>query len=156
MSRFRIVGLDPTPFAQLFELSDRQLAEIHAHRRVADESPGYPCRISLEDAAVGEELLLLPHWHQDVPSPYRASGPIFVRRGARAARLAPGELPAVVKHRLMSLRAYDAAHMMVEGLVCEGRDAAVELERLFGDDQVSYVHLHNARQGCFSCRALRA
>lgn len=35
---------------------------------------------SLEDAPVGEPVLLLPFVHQDSRSPYRASGPIFVRR----------------------------------------------------------------------------
>ncbi len=35
-------------------------------------------------------------------------------------------------------------------------DVAVELARLFADPAVAYVHLHNARRGCFSCAAHRA
>jgi len=30
-----------------------------ARRVIADSTPGYPCRVSLADAAVGDELLLL-------------------------------------------------------------------------------------------------
>ena len=44
--------------------------------------PGYPCRISLQDAEVGEEVLLLTFRHQAVASPYAASGPIYIRRSA--------------------------------------------------------------------------
>ncbi|WP_331716765.1 DUF1203 domain-containing protein [Stenotrophomonas sp. MMGLT7] len=61
---------------------------------VAAAAPGFPCRVSLEEARVGEELLLLHHMHQPAHAPYRAAGPIYVRRGAVAARLAPGWRPA--------------------------------------------------------------
>nr|WP_269450787.1 hypothetical protein [Stenotrophomonas sp. MMGLT7] len=38
--------------------------------------------------------MLLHHMHQPAHAPYRAAGPIYVRRGAVAARLAPGWRPA--------------------------------------------------------------
>ena len=153
---FQLLGLGHQQFEPLFLLSDEQLKEHGGVRRVATESPGYPCRVSLEDASVGEELLLLPYLHQPAASPYRASGPIFVRRGAKQRSLAAGEVPSYVSNRLMSMRAYDAAHMMVAASVCEGVRAAQEIERYFDSDQVAYIHLHNAKQGCFSCRVVRA
>ncbi|MBO9579260.1 MAG: DUF1203 domain-containing protein, partial [Microbacteriaceae bacterium] len=58
--------------------------------------------------------------HQPAHSPYRASGPIFVRRDAQRRVLAPGEVPPYVAERLISLRAYDVAHLMVDAEVCEG------------------------------------
>src|SRR5271170_318057 len=82
MSSFKLIGIDPTPFEPLFQQSDRELLEMGAVRVMALKSPGFPCRISLEDARVGEELLLLPYLHQPAASPYRSSGPIFVRRNA--------------------------------------------------------------------------
>ena len=30
------------------------------------------------------------------------------------------------------------------------------VSRLFSDEQVNYLHLHNARAGCYSCRVDRA
>ena len=153
---FQILGISHEQFEPLFLLSDEQLQEHGAKRRIATESPGYPCRISLEDASVGEELLLLPYGHQTATSHYRASGPIFVRRGARQRRLSVGEIPSYVSSRLMSVRAYDAAHMMVAANVCEGVNVAQELEKCFSNDQVDYIHLHNAKQGCFSCQVVRA
>lgn len=155
MSRFQLTGISYPQFAPLFELSDEQLSARGAMRYVATANFGFPCRVSLQDAAVGEELLLLPYEHQPAASPYRASGPIFVRRNAIEARLPAGAVPPYVTQRLMSLRAYDAKHLMIDATVCDGAAVAGELERLFANDDVAYVHLHNAKRGCFSCTAHR-
>ena len=153
---FQLIGIDHEQFEPLFNLTDEQLKEYAAERRFATESPGYPCRISLEDAHVGEELLLLPYVHQPAASPYRASGPVFIRRGAKQHRLPVGEVPSYVTSRLMSVRAYDVAHMIVAASVCEGAVAAHEIEEYFRRAEVAYIHLHNAKRGCFSCQVVRA
>lgn len=153
---FQLVGIDHEQFEPLFLLSDDELKGRHAERHVATESPGYPCRVSLEDAKVGDELLLLSYPHQSAASPYCAAGPIFVRRGAKQRKLKIGEVSSYVTSRLMSVRAYDKAHMIVAASVCEGGLLAKELESYFGNDQVDYVHLHNAKRGCFSCQVIRA
>jgi len=155
MHAFQLIGIDHRQFEHLFDFSDEQLKEFDAVRRIATANTGFPCRVSLEDAQSGEELLLLPYAHMPVDSPYRASGPIFVRRGARQRILPIGEVPPYVTRRVISLRSYDAAHMMVDAAVCEGALVATELQRLLGNDDVSYIHLHNAKQGCFSCRVDR-
>jgi hypothetical protein len=155
MHAFQLVGIDHAPFEHLFKLTDGQLGEFGAVRRIATASTGFPCRVSLEDADTGDELLLLPYAHHPVESPYRASGPIFVRRGARQRTLPIGEVPTYVTRRVISLRAYDAAHMMVDAAVCEGTLVATELQRFLDNDDVAYIHLHNAKQGCFSCRVDR-
>ncbi len=153
---FQVVGIDHEQFQNLFSLTDEQLKEYAAVRCYATESPGYPCRVSLEDARVGEELLLLPYLHQPAASPYRASGPIFVRRGARQCKSPAGELPCYVTSRLMSVRAYDAAHMMVAASVCEGSAATTEIQGYFSREDVAYIHLYNAKRGCFSALVVRA
>jgi hypothetical protein len=155
MSSFRLVGLSADNFAPFFTMSDAELSELGAQRVRADESPGFPCRISLVDAEVGEELLLLPFEHLSARTPYRASGPVFVRAGARRAVLEPGVVPPVVTQRLMSVRAYDAGDLMIAAEICEGTDVQATLERLMADDAVSFIHLHNAKRGCFSCRVER-
>ena len=152
---FQLIGLPFEPFASLFELDDRALSALDAKRVFADQTPGFPCRVSLTDAKIGEELLLLPFAHQPAPSPYRASGPIFVRREARHKTLPPGVIPDYVALRQISVRAYDAAHLMVDAAVCEGDGTASEILRMFDDPKVAYIHLHNAKRGCFSCRVDR-
>ncbi len=155
MTSFQLVGLPAAPFTRLFSLSDAELSEMHAQRVVATSNPGYPCRVSLTDAEIGEELLLLPYTHQPAASPYRASGPIFVRRSARQAVVEAGQLPAYVTRRLMSVRAYDARGWMTDAAVCPGAEAGTVIERLFEDARVAYIHLHNANRGCFSCAVER-
>jgi hypothetical protein len=153
---FRLSGLDPVPFEALFLLPDEELVRRGIRRTVAQPGDTLPCRVSLEEAAAGDELLLLPFEHQPANSPYRASGPIFVRRGVPRRVLPEGEVGPYVTTRLMSLRAYDASDLIVDAAVCEGAAVAAEVERLFANAAVSYIHLHNAKRGCYSCRVDRA
>jgi hypothetical protein len=155
MTSFEIVGLPAAAFAPLFSLSDAELSRMHARRVLATANPGFPCRVSLSDAEIGDELLLLPYTHQPADSPYRASGPIFVRKGAREAPIEPGVIPEYVARRLISVRAYDGGDCMLDAEVCSGTEAAAVILRLFDDPRIAYIHLHNARQGCFSCAVRR-
>jgi hypothetical protein len=153
---FQLIGLLPQQFAHLSSLSARQLARLGILRVTADSNSGFPCRISLQDAEPGQELLLLPYAHQAASSPCRASGPIYVRIGAQQSTLPPGEIPPYVGRRQISVRAYDAQHMMVGAEVCPGDKVAAEIQHQFSNPQASYIHLHNAKRGCFSCRVERA
>jgi hypothetical protein len=155
-NEFRLVGLQPDRFRPLFDLPDDELARRSIKRLLADAKPGFPCRISLVDAEIGEELLLLPYCHQPADSPYQASGPIFIRKGARQRIGGASEIPPYVSARLISVRAYDERHWITDAEVCAGIDVASVIRRFFGNARVRYIHLHNAKRGCFSCRVERA
>jgi hypothetical protein len=155
MPSFQIVGLSPAPFDPLFALPADALAALGIRRVRAAAGVGYPCRVSLVDADAGDELLLLPFEHQPANSPYRASGPIYVKVGARQRTMAVGEIPESVRRRQISLRAYDADDMIVNADVCEGESVGAEIERLLDDPLVRYLHLHNAKRGCYSCLVRR-
>ncbi len=155
-AHFRMVALPAESFAPLFALAEGELRSRAMRLVVADASPGYPCRVSLADAEPGERLLLLPYTHHDVDSPYRASGPIFVRERADTAHPAVNEIPLMLRHRLLSLRAYDASGMLVAAEVAEGTTLDERIRLAFADPLVTYLHLHNARPGCFNCRLERA
>ncbi len=156
MTSFQIVGLPLERFRPLFALSDPALAERNVHRVIASKKPGYPCRVSLADAEIGEELLLLSFEHQPAMSPYRSSGPIFVRKAAVEVRIATGVVPDYVRIRLISVRAYDSTHLMTDAIICAGTDTASAIQRMFSSKEVAYIHLHNANRGCFSCAVNRA
>lgn len=153
---FRIEALPEAPFAPLFSLSDADLARRRACRQVVTAHPGFPCRVSLEDARIGETVLLLNHEHLPGQSPYRASHAIYVRQGARQARPAPNTVPEVIRSRLISLRLFDAAHAMTDADVLPGEAVAAALARAFDRADVAYAHLHNAGPGCFAAAARRA
>ena len=154
--RFRISALPQDEFAPLFALDDAQLLARGAKRYVATRTPGFPCRVSLQDASVGESLVLVPYTHQSADSPYKSSGPIFVRESARQASLRVDEVPEQLRLRLLSVRAYDAGALMADADVVEGQVLESVVERLFSDPTVAYLHVHYARPGCYACRIDRA
>ena len=156
MVNFQIVALPPEPFAGYFTKSSEELERLGAKRVSVTKNPGFPCRISLEDAEVGEEVILLPYAHHDVHSPYRASGPVYIRENRTAKTWAVNEVPPVLPERLLSLRGYDRAGMMLGAVVIEGRDFTQSVAELFENPAIEYIHVHNAKPGCFSCAVRRA
>ena len=152
---FRIRGLSPDLFSSYFAMPDAELTRVGAIRLVAD-SPGLPCRVSLEHAAVGDEMLLLNFEHQPAHTPYRARHAIYVSRASKRAFDEVGVVPETIASRLVSVRAFDAADMMVGAEVLEGAHAAQLFERYLANRAVSYLHVHNARRGCYAARVERA
>ena len=153
---FQLVALPIEGFKSLLELSDEELRAHATRRLVVDEKPGYSCRVSLVDADPGERVLLVPFTHHDVDSPYRASGPVFVREAARTAYPKVNEIPLMLRSRPLSIRAYDATAMLVRADVVEGEELEGYIHRIFDDRRLQYLHLHNARPGCYNCRVERA
>jgi hypothetical protein len=153
---FRISGLGFEQFAPLVALSDEQLLGHEARRVVADRHPGFPCRVSLVDARPGERVLLVNYEHLSVLSPYRSRYAIYVRENAIEARLAVDEIPPVLENRLLSLRAFSGAGMLLDADVTEGAELRAGIERLLGRADVAYLHVHNARPGCYAARVDRA
>lgn len=116
--------------------------------------PGFPCRISLEDLAFGERVLLLNH--QSIgEGPYAATHAIFVGEGARRGNHAD-KVPPALDRRILSLRGFDAGHMMVGAALVQPGDADAAIRRLFDDPAVAYIHAHNAIRGCFAAAVERA
>ena len=148
---FRVLGLPPAPFRPLFALSDERLHELGARRVIADD-PRMPCRVSMEHARLGEELLLLNFEHQPANTPYRATHAIYVRKAADKAYDAIDVIPEVLRSRLLAIRAFDADHMMIDAEVCDGMDAARAFEQFLANPQASYLHVHNAKRGCYAAR----
>ena len=149
---FQISALPAGRFEQLFALDDRALAALGAKRIVVDATPGVPCRVSLADADPGETAILVPYRHQPADSPYQASGPIYVREGVREAVVPPSTVPELFRTRLLSVRAYDRADLMVDADVVDGRELESAVARFFASAEVSYLHVHFARPGCYACR----
>jgi hypothetical protein len=152
---FRVVGLSPEPFRHLYGLSEQDLAAHGVIRYRADESPGYPDRIEMREAKVGETLLLLNHVCQPAETPYRATHAIFVREGGEETYDRVNEVPEVMRLRLLSLRAFDVAGMMLDADIVDGKEIETLIERLFTNPQVDTIHAHYARRGCYSGRIER-
>ena len=153
---FRIQGLSPAPFADLYGRAEAELAARGALRYVVDRAPGFPDRVELRDAAPGETVLLVNHVSQPAETPYRASHAIFVREGATAAFDEIDVVPEVFRTRLLSLRAFDAAGMMIDADVVDGAEVEGLIGRLLDDIRVESIHAHFAKRGCYAARITRA
>lgn len=153
---FRITGLSPEPFQHLFGLPDAALAARGVRRYTVDEEPGFPDRVELREVPIGETVLLLNHVSHDADTPYRASHAIFVREGVSERYDRVGEVPEVLRRRLLSLRAFDAEGMMVDADIVEGSAIEGLIERLFANPDTDRIHAHYAKRGCYAAVIRRA
>ena len=152
---FRICGISPAPFLPLYGLPDLQLERHGARRYRVDEVPGFPDRVELRDACLGETVLLVNYTHQAAVTPYRASHAIFVREGALRAYDEVDQVPHVLAIRPISLRAFSDEHWMLDASLVPGSELAPAIERLLVDPAVAYLQAHYATRGCFAATITR-
>jgi len=153
---FQIIPLEKENFAPLFELGDAALKVRGAVRMVVDEKSGFPCRTSLEDADVGETVILLNYEHLSVDTPYCAKAAIFVRQDAEQAHLAINQIPQSFLDRVVAARAFDKDGMMVDADIAQGAELVDLIERLLKIPTVDYLHLHWAKFGCYAAKVVEA
>ena len=153
---YKITGLEPSQFAHLIGLSDEELAAHGAVRMIADTKPGFPCRVMLDDADVGEALLLVNHVSHDGNNPYRASHAIFVSESAGQAAVYEDEIPPALERRVLSLRAFDNDGMMVDAALAQPGEADGVVRRLLANEWVDHIDAQNATRGCVAARVERS
>jgi len=153
---FQISGLDKGYFHHLFGEDPEVLAKYGIERMTVDSQPGYPCRVSLKDVEIGETVLLMNYEHLPVLSPYRSSHAIFVHESASRAIVDRNQIPEMLRIRLLSVRAFDAMGMMIDADIIDGRELEPIIESMLSMKSVSFLHLHNAKRGCFLARLDRA
>lgn len=151
---YRIRGLDPVLFADQLALDDASLARRRARREVAGEGR-FPCRVSLEDAAPGEVLLLTNYANHAVEGPYRNAFAIYVRADATEAAEFVDALPPVLRGRPIALRGYTGNGDLHRAALALADDVDTQVRALLADPQVAYIDAHNAMHGCFAARIER-
>lgn len=153
---YRIRGLDPAPFRPLFGMDSDELAARGVVRMTVTEKPSFPCRVTLQDREIGEQVLLLNHVSHDVANPYRAAHAIFVTEGDVQAAEFVDEVPPVFEPRILSLRGFDANGMMAEAVLAQPGEADEGIRRIFENPYIATIHAHNATRGCFAARIERS
>jgi hypothetical protein len=149
---FQIIGLPQTDFVHLFALVDEELRRHNARRIVADAPHAFPCRISLADAELGDEVILTHYEHLPANSPFRSSHAVYVRPNASEWRPQIGEVPDQLRRRMLSLRGFDREDMMRTADLVDGREIEQLIETMLVDPDITYIHAHYAKQGCFAAR----
>jgi hypothetical protein len=126
-----------------------------AVRQVADARLSYPCRVSLTDAELGQEVVLVHYEHQRANTPYRSSHAIYVRQGEETYD-AVDAVPDQLRRRMLSLRAFDESGMIVGADLVDGRGVEGSIATLLADPRAAYLHAHFAKFGCYAARIARA
>lgn len=151
---YRITGIDPAPYRHLITLSDEQLRERGVVRMTVTD-PTFPCRVSLIDRPIGEQVLLVNHVSHDVANPYRASHAIFIGENASEPTEYIDEVPPVFEARVLSLRGFDQDGMMADAMLTQPGEADAGIRRLLANPEIATIHAHNAVRGCFSAKIER-
>ncbi|WP_428647859.1 DUF1203 domain-containing protein [Roseibium sp.] len=151
---FQVHPISADNFSYLNGLSEAELAERKIQVHVSDGR--YPCRVSLADAAAGERVYLLNFEHQPNETPYRSRHAIFVKERAEENHPAPGTIPASISSRLLSVRAFNKRHEIVDADVIDGSEVAPLISTYLDNPRVDYIHLHYAGRGCFAAKVTRA
>lgn len=152
---YKVASLDLNEFSHLFGLDEQTLAEQHVQRMTVTNKPGYPCRVTLQDAEVGESVLLLNYEHLPVESPYRSAHALFVRENATESASFDNEIPEYLQNRQLSVRSFDTSGNMIDADTCAGGELEPLIERLLDDKLAEYLHVHNAARGCYLARINR-
>ncbi|ASK28685.1 hypothetical protein CEY12_00525 [Chryseobacterium sp. T16E-39] len=156
MTNFRFEALNDVDFAYLNDLSETELSEKNIRKLKVDKFPGFPCRVTLEDAKVDEHVFLLNYDFHKADSPYKASGPIFIRANKATRIYEINEVPTMFNHRLLSIRGYTKEGIMLFADVFEGKLLKEKIPVIFENPDIQYIHIHNAKPGCFGCAVARA
>ncbi len=152
---FVISGLPADDFTHLFGATDAELEKHGVIRKIANTKPGYPCRVTLEDAEPGEPVLLLNYESHQVKNPYRSAYAIYVREGQNAPKTYKDALPPVFIGRPIALRIFDKDGMLIGADLDVAGDLTAKIEKAFEDPKADYIHAHNAMHGCFAAEIRR-
>lgn len=150
-----INGLSPDLFDQYRGLDDFALSSLLAQRVTATNKPGFPCRVSLDDAEEGEALILLNHVSHDVSTPFRSAYAIYVREAAVEAAHYRDALPPVFANRPLAMRAFSSEGMLTTARLALPGQAEATIVDLLADPAIFYIDVHNAAHGCFAARVER-
>jgi hypothetical protein len=152
---YRIDGLRREDCSGLIGLDEVELRRRGARRVIADAMPGFPCRITLEDAEPGESLILFNHVSHDVATPFRSAYAIYVRETAREPACYVDEPPPVFAGRTLGLRGFDSEGMLRGALLALPGEADSAIRALFERPAIETIHAHNAAAGCFAAKIVR-
>ena len=153
---FKVQPLKGDQFVHLYGKSDETLRRLGVVASIADSPNGYPCRVSLEDAALGDRVLLLNFEHQPANTPFRSKYAIYIKEGAMHREIEPDYLPPYLARRQLSVRGFSQTGLLQVAEAIAGAEARSCFKRLLAHNSVAYLHIHNAAYGCYLAKVVSA
>lgn len=122
-------------------------------RHISD-GDGNPCRHCLTDIPSGTSMLVLAHKPFHGTHPYAEVGPIFLcaepcPKGGGTA------LPQVLTTSPdFLLKGYNSSDRIVygTGVITPYADITAQAQTIFENPEVTYIHVHSARNNCYQVR----
>jgi hypothetical protein len=151
---FRFVALPSNQFAHLVQKPAEELAALHSRRYLVDRD-GYFCRLTLEDAPLGETVILTNYQHQPAESPFQSAHAVYIRETAQPKFFDVNTVPRVLRAKLLSVRAFNGEHYITDAEVVPGDGLDNLLERFLSNPATEYIHVHSAKMGCYFCKVDR-
>jgi hypothetical protein len=148
---FRFVALPLNQFTHLLQKPAEELAALHSRRYTVDRD-GYFCRLTLEDAPLGETVILTNYQHHPAQSPFQSAHAIYIRETAQPKFFDVNTVPRVLRVKLLSVRAFSSEHYIIDAEVVPGDGLDNLLERLLSNPATEYIHVHSAKMGCYFCQ----
>jgi len=138
------------------DVADEARRSAGAVPAAAGDGP-YPVRCCLRDVDDHDGVVLASVMPFRGDSPYAARSPVYVHAERCDGHTdEPHAVPAMLRGRVLSVRAYDGSHMLTGTEVLPGTELEAAIDRLLGGDVRAYLHVHFAGPGCFACRIDRA
>ncbi|WP_185448021.1 DUF1203 domain-containing protein [Kribbella qitaiheensis] len=116
---------------------------------------GAPLRCCLRMSTEGEQIALIAYQPSPLGGPYAEIGPVFIHVDECSGPALSG-FPLDFLDRRAVLRPYDAAGLMLDGVLAEPGTSEGELKRLFDDPAVELVHVRNVIAGCWNFSVRRS
>jgi hypothetical protein len=150
-------GCEPTEWKTLETSIKDPFGNTALRPTVVEKDASVPCRVCLEDARIGESVLLFSYGPFDKPAPHQTLGPVYVHATPCTPFRPSARLPEVLRHRLVAFRAYnEEGTELVECDVVEGAALEARIEKVLENPRVHRINVHFARAGCFACSIERS
>jgi hypothetical protein len=96
-------------------------------------------------------MILVSYDPFEESSPYRSASPIFLHASSCAEFDDADGLPEQLTCRNLSVRGFDGAAMMQDGVVIDGRDLHATIDDLFTNPAIEYLHVHKRGTRLLGC-----
>ncbi|WP_420549033.1 DUF1203 domain-containing protein [Curvivirga sp.] len=123
------------------------------------DGSGLPCRHCQQDIEEGEEFFLLAYKPFEKDQPFTETGPIFLHKHACTRYPETSATPEMfLKRESYLVKGYkeDDSIFYGTGKIIPPSEIENYAKEILSNEDVSYLHIRSATNGCFSCRIDRA
>ena len=150
---YRIIPIDKQVASQIRET----LRDNYGHKlKEAVLSHRALCRYCLADGDLRETQILFSYSpFYENKTPYAEVGPVFIHAECKQYDSRNGFPQDLKTRNYLTVRGYSNDQLLISGEMCKGEGIEATIERMFQQSRVDYIHINDARSGCFFMKLLK-